>query len=360
MSKALQRIAGWFVGDVGIDLGTTTTLIYARGKGIVSAEPSVVALDRRTNSVIAVGAAAQMMLERTPPEIVASRPVQGGVIADFRTVEQLLAHCMRTAGGPRPRVVVGVPSGVTTVERDAAKTVAEQVGARRAFLVDEPLAAAIGAGLPVDASIGSMIVDIGGGTTEVAVIALGGMVVYHSTRIAGDMLDEAVVQFAQHQYDLLIGAPMAERAKITAGSAHPSGDGRSAVLRGRDLATGLPKAVEVPSGELRAGIAAPVARIVDVVRAALDETPPELLADIMEQGITLVGGGSLLHGLVERLHVETRVPVQLANDPLSCVVRGVGQMVEALTSVRYRQVLEHAQRSGRRRPSMPRSGWRRS
>lgn len=356
MSTVLQRIPGWFGGDLGIDLGTTNTVVYVRGRGIVSAEPSVIALDRRTQAVLAIGNAAQAMIEKTPPDIMAMRPVQGGVVADFRSAERILAHVIRQATGPRPRVVVSVPSGVTDTERHAARIAAEHVGARRAFLIEEPLAAAIGAGLPIAESIGSMIVDIGGGTTEVAIIALGGLIVTHTSRAAGDMIDEAIVQFAQRRYDLLISTRMAERAKLAAGSAYPLDNELTVVLRGRHTVTGLPKAVEVSSVELRAGIAAPVGQIVGLVRAALDETPPELIADIMDLGITLVGGGSLMHGIVQRLEVETKISVRLADDPLGCVARGAGLMVEGLSNPQYRRVLEHTQRDRRSR-LVKRFGW---
>src|SRR5262245_44679407 len=295
------------------------------------------------------------MVGKTPANIIAVRPLKDGVIADFDVVEKMLAYFIkkaheRTMGviSPRPRVVVGVPSGVTQVEMRAARDAALNANAREAFVVEEPMAAAIGAGLPVDEPMGSMIVDIGGGTTEVAVISLGGIVINKSLRTAGDEIDEAVIHFARREYNLLIGERMAEKAKIAAGSAYPLEEEIKVVLRGRDLLTGLPKAVEVSSVELREGIAGPVNNIVQAVRQALEETPPELVADIMEHGITLAGGGSLLHGLDKRIAAETRMPVYIAEDPLSCVARGAGKMVEEIDRNKiYRDILTRAQSTRR-------------
>jgi rod shape-determining protein MreB len=341
---------GAFSRDLGIDLGTANTLVHVRGKGIVISEPSVVAMDRKTKKVYAVGAEAKAMIGKTPAAIVAIRPLKDGVIADFDVVEKMLAYFIkksheRTLGlvPPRPRVVVGVPSGVTEVEKRAAHDAAINANAREAYVVEEPMAAAIGAGLPVEEPIGSMIVDIGGGTTEVAVISLGGIVINHSIRTAGDEIDEAVIQFARREYNLLIGERMAERAKIACGSAYPLDEEIKVVLRGRDLLTGLPKAVEISSVEIREGIAGPVNTIVQEVRAALEETPPELVADILEHGITLAGGGSLLHGLDRRIAAETRMPVYIGEDPLSCVARGAGKMVENFDNPSYRRILTQTQ-----------------
>lgn len=349
MANPFTSLMGAFSRDLGIDLGTANTLVYARGKGIIISEPSVVAMDRRTKRVQAVGAEAKAMVGKTPSSIVAVRPLKDGVIADFDVVEKMLKYFIDKAASPRPRVVVGVPSGVTEVEKRAAKDAAENAGARQAFVVEEPMAAAIGAGLPVEEPIGSMIVDIGGGTTEVAVISLGGIVVNHSLRIAGDEIDEAVIHFARREYNLLIGERMAEKAKIAAGSAYPLDEEITVVLRGRDLLTGLPKAVEVSSVELRDGMSGPVSSIVEQVRAALEETPPELVADIMEHGIMLAGGGALLHGLAQRIGAETKMPVHIADDPLSCVARGAGRMVEEFSNTKYRQILERSQNNGRLR-----------
>lgn len=345
MPNPFNAVMGLFSRDLGIDLGTANTLVYARGKGIIISEPSVVAIDRRTRETKAVGAEAKAMVGKTPGSIIAVRPLKDGVIADFDVVEKMLHYFIKKANSQRPRVVVGVPSGVTEVEKRAARDAAENAGARRAFVVEEPMAAAIGAGLPVAEPIGSMIVDIGGGTTEVAVISLGGIVVNHSLRIAGDEIDEAVIQFARREYNLLIGERMAEKAKIAAGSAYPLDEEVTVMLRGRDLLTGLPKAVEVSSVELREGIAGPVNSIVEEVRIALEETPPELVSDIMEHGIMLAGGGALLHGLDRRIQAETRMPVHIADDPLSCVARGAGRMVEQFDDPKYRAILEEAGRS---------------
>jgi len=354
LANPLNSLFGTFSRDLGIDLGTANTLVHVRGKGIVISEPSVVAIDKRSKEVKAVGAEAKAMVGKTPANIIAVRPLKDGVIADFDVVEKMLAYFIkkaheRTMGiiSPRPRVVIGVPSGVTQVEMRAARDAALNANAREAFVVEEPMAAAIGAGLPVDEPMGSMIVDIGGGTTEVAVISLGGIVINHSIRTAGDEIDEAIMQYARREYNLLIGERMAEKVKIAAGSAYPLDDEIMVVLRGRDLLTGLPKAVEVSSVELREGIAGPVNTIVAEVRAALEETPPELVADIMEHGIMLAGGGALLHGLDRRIAAETRMPVHIAEDPLSCVARGAGKMVEEFQNPIYRDILTSTQRARR-------------
>ncbi len=352
----LNSIFGAFSRDLGIDLGTANTLVHVRGKGIVISEPSVVAIDRKSKQVHAVGAEAKAMVGKTPANIIAVRPLKDGVIADFDVVEKMLAYFIKKAHSrafplvdPRPRVVVGVPSGVTEVEKRAARDATLNAKARDAYVVEEPMAAAIGAGLPVEEPMGSMIVDIGGGTTEVAVISLGGIVINHSIRTAGDEIDEAIIQFARREYNLLIGERMAEKAKIAAGSAYPLDEEIKVVLRGRDLLTGLPKAVEVSSVEIREGIAGPINAIVQEVRGALEETPPELVADIMEHGITLAGGGSLLHGLDRRIAAETRMPVYVAEDPLSCVARGAGKMVENFENKIYQDILTRTQNTRRAR-----------
>ena len=335
MRHPLGWLFGLFSSDLGIDLGTANTLVYVRGKGIVIAEPSVVAIDTKTRRAQAVGAEAKAMIGKTPANIVAIRPLKDGVIADFDTVEMMLHYFIKKVHlqkviAPHPRVVIGIPSGVTEVEKRAAKDAALSAGAREAYTIEEPMAAAIGAGLPVNEPTGSLIVDIGGGTTEVAVISLGGIVVNHSLRVAGDEIDDAIVQYARRDHNLVIGERTAENAKIAAGSAYPLEEERRVTLRGRDLLTGLPKALEVSSVELRDAIAGPVNTIVDTIKRAIEETPPELLADIMEQGITLAGGGALLLGLERRLQTELRLPVSLAEDPLTCVARGTGRVVEAL------------------------------
>lgn len=335
MIRPLSALFGLFSRDLGIDLGTANTLVYVRGKGIVISEPSVVAVDKRTRRALAVGVEAKAMVGKTPETIVAVRPLKDGVIADFDIVEMMLHYFIRKVHAqqlitPHPRVVIGVPSGVTEVEKRAAKDAALSAGAREAYTIEEPMAAAIGVGLPINEPVGSIIVDIGGGTTEVAVISLGGIVVNRSLRVAGDEIDEAIMQYARRDHDLIIGERTAENAKIAAGSAYPLEEERRVVLRGRDLITGLPKSVEVSSVELREAIAGPVNQIVEAVKTCVEETPPELIADIMERGIVLAGGGALLLGLDKRLQAELRMPVYLADDPLTCVARGAGRVAEAL------------------------------
>jgi len=341
LARPWDGMLGVFSRDLGIDLGTANTLVHVRGKGVVISEPSVVAIDRKTRQRIAVGAEAKAMVGKTPGNIIAIRPMKDGVIADFDIVQMMLEYFIKKVhrGGfsSAPTVVVGIPSGVTEVEKRAAHDAAIQAGARAAYPIEEPMAAAIGAGLPVQESVGSMVVDIGGGTTEVAVISLGGIVINHSIRTAGDEIDEAVMQYARREHNLLIGERMAEAAKIAAGSAAPLEEEIRVVLRGRDLLTGLPKSVEVSSVELREAMAGPINSIIEVVKQSLEETPPELVADIMENGITLAGGGALLKGMDRRLQQETRMPVHVADDPLSCVVRGTGRIVEDLPS--YRKIL---------------------
>jgi len=349
MPNPISAFMGLFSRDLGIDLGTATTLVYVRGRGIVIGEPSVVAIERKSKSVLAVGESAKAMVGKTPANIVAIRPLKDGVIADFDVVEKMLHYFIARAHErvrgifrPSPRVIVGVPSGVTEVERRAAKDASINAGARESYTIEEPMAAAIGAGLPVSEPTGSMIVDIGGGTTEVAVISLGGIVISRSIRTAGDEIDEATVSFARSAFNLFIGERMAERAKILAGSAFPLEEERRVTLRGRDLLTGLPKEVEVSSVELREGISGPVNRIVEEIRAAIEETPPELLADIMEYGIVLAGGGALLLGLDRRLMHETKIKVRIADDPMTCVARGCGAMVEDFE--RYRSIILASQK----------------
>jgi rod shape-determining protein MreB len=348
----MNSLFGSFSRDLGMDLGTANTLVYLRGKGIVISEPSVVAIDKRTREPLAFGAAAKAMVGKTPGNIIAIRPLKDGVIADFDVVEKMMGYFFREAHkhagstiSGRPRVIVGVPSGVTEVEKRAARDAAMNAGAREAYVIEEPMAAAVGAGLPVTEPTGSMIVDIGGGTTEVAVISLGGIVINHSLRTAGDEIDEAVIAFARREYNLLIGERMAEKAKIAAGSAYPLEEEIKVMLRGRDLLTGLPKAIEISSVELREGISGPVSNIVAEVRAAIEETPPELIADIMEYGITLAGGGSLLRGLDRRIAAETKMPVHIAEDPLSCVARGTGKMIEDFD--KYRDTIKRSQETRR-------------
>ncbi len=335
MFRPLSAFFGLFSRDLGIDLGTANTLVYVRGKGIVISEPSVVAIDTKTRRAITVGIEAKEMIGKTPNSVIAVRPLKDGVIADFDTVEMMLHYFikkvhMQRLMAPHPRVVIGIPSGVTEVEKRAAKDAALSAGAREAYTIEEPMAAAIGAGLPINEPIGSMIVDIGGGTTEVAVISLGGIVVNHSLRVAGDEIDESIVQYARRDHNLVIGERTAENAKMAAGSAYPLEEEVRVTLRGRDLLTGLPKSVEISSVELREAISQPINTIIEVVKTAIEETPPELVADIMEHGVTLAGGGALLLGLDRRLQAELRMPVFRAEDPLTCVARGTGRVAESL------------------------------
>jgi rod shape-determining protein MreB len=346
--KPLTALLGMFSRDIGIDLGTATTLVSVRGQGIVINEPSVVAIDKRSKKPLAIGAEAKEMVGRTPGNIIAIRPLRDGVISDFDITEKMLhyfihkVHERKHLLVPSPRVVVGIPSGVTEVEKRAVHEAALSAGAREAYLVDEPMGAAIGAQLPVSESVGSMIIDIGGGTTEVAVISLGGIVVSRSIRVAGDEMDDEIIQYARQKYNLLIGERMAERVKIAIGSAYPLPEEQTITVRGRNLITGLPDAIEVSSVEIREALSGPVSVIVEAVRATLDETPPELVADLMEQGIAMAGGGSLLQGLPERLSEETHMRVYRAEDPVTCVARGAGEIVADLD--RYHQVLAATQR----------------
>ena len=334
--------------DIGIDLGTANTLVMVRDQGIVINEPSVVAIDRKSRRVLAIGAEAKEMVGRTPANIVAIRPLRDGVISDFDITQKMLEYFIRKANdrmrlAGKPRVVVGIPSGVTEVEKRAVRDASIAAGARDAYLIEEPMAAAIGAGLPVTESMGSMIVDIGGGTTEVAVIALGGIVVSNSIRIAGDEMDEGIIQYARQKYNLFIGERMAETVKMAIGSAYPLDREETRVLRGRNLITGLPQQVEVSSVEIREALSGPVNAIVEVVRDTLDDTPPEPIADLLEHGIALAGGGALLRGLAQRLADETKMHVYVADDPLACVAKGAGAVLENLDA--YSKVLASTQRA---------------
>jgi rod shape-determining protein MreB and related proteins len=327
-----------FAPDIAIDLGTANTLVFVKGWGLVLSEPSVVAIDAKTEKVLAVGAEAKNMIGRTPAHIVATQPLRDGVISDFEVTEKMLAYFIHAVGSKRsvlrylirPRVVVCVPSGVTGVELRAVKEAAESAGARKAYTIEEPLAAAIGADLPVNEPEGSMIVDIGGGTSEVAVISLGGIVAKTSVRIAGNQMDNAIGVYIQKTYLMAIGTQTAEQLKIELGSAFRLEEEESAEIRGRDLVTGLPKTVVITSEEIREAISVPVSAIVEAVTDTLDHTPPELAADIMDRGMVLAGGGALLEGLDQRLRLETGVPVQIAEDPLTCVAVGSGRYLEEI------------------------------
>ena len=331
-----RSLFGLLSRDIGIDLGTANTLVLVRGQGIVIQEPSVVAIEKRTKKVLAIGAEAKEMVGRTPSNIVAIRPLREGVISDFDVTEKMLQYFISKAQQQsrflfsHPRVVVGIPSGATEVEKRAVHDAALSAGAREAFLVEEPMAAAIGAGLPITDSLGSMIVDIGGGTTEVAVISLGGIVVSRSIRIAGDEMDEEIIRYARQKYNLFIGERMAERTKIAIGSAYPLPEEKTSTIRGRNLITGLPEAIEVSSVEVREALSGPINVIIEAIRSAIDETPPELVSDLMEQGIALAGGSSQLQGMTERLSEETKMRVWSAEDPVTCVVRGTGKILENL------------------------------
>jgi rod shape-determining protein MreB and related proteins len=331
-----EALWGLVSRDIGIDLGTANTLIHVRGRGIVISEPSVVAKDTRTGKILAVGAEAKRMVGRTPENIVAIRPLKDGVISDFDMTEYMLTHFIHKvhergiALFPRPRVIIGIPSGVTEVEKRAVQETAINAGARWARLVEEPMAAAIGAGLPVEEPSGSMIVDIGGGTTEVAVTSLGGIVVARSIRIGGDEMDQDIVSYARREFNLLMGERTAEDIKIAIGSAYPLDEEVSTFFRGRDLLTGLPRSIEVTSAQIREAIDPSVQQIVDSVKDTIEETPPELVADIMDQGIYLAGGGALLRGLDTRISEATQMAVHIADDPLTCVARGTGKVLDDL------------------------------
>ena len=332
--------------DMAVDLGTANTLVYVRGRGIVLSEPSLVAIDARSGEVHAVGVEAKRMLGRTPGTIQAIRPLKDGVIADFDVTEEMLRHFIQKVHQSRfahPRVVVCVPSGVTGVEKRAVEEACLSAGARQAYLIEEPMAAAIGSGLPIGEPTGSMIVDIGGGTSEVAVISLGGIVVAKSIRIGGDELDEAIINYAKREYKLLIGQQTAEELKLEIGSAHEMREEVQAEIRGRDLVSGLPKTVVLTSEEIRAAIEEPMSQIIGAIKETLDSTPPELASDIMDRGIMLAGGGSLLHGLADRLREETQMPVHLAESPLTCVAVGSGRSLEEF------EVIHRTNRGARKR-----------
>ena len=321
---------------MGIDLGTANTLVHVKGKGIVLREPSVVAIERDTGDVLAVGDEAKKMIGRTPGNIVAIRPMKDGVIADFDVTQNMLKYfirkAMNTKAFVRPRVVVGVPSGVTEVEKRAVIDAAQQAGAREAYLIEEPMAAAIGAGLPVEEATGNMVVDIGGGTTEIAVISLGGIVTSRSIRIGGDEMDSSIVQYIKKLYNLMIGERTAEEIKIKIGTATvvTSKTEKDLEIRGRDLVSGLPKNLTIKSSEIREALADPVDKIVNAVKTTLERTPPELAADIMDHGIMMTGGGALLANIDKLISKETGMPVLIADDPLSCVGEGTGRSLEDL------------------------------
>ncbi len=329
-----------FSKDIGIDLGTANTLVYVKGKGIVINEPSVVAVNQRTKQILAIGSEAQRMVGRTPPHIVATRPLVDGVISDFEVTEQMLryfidkVHAQTYSFLRRPRVVIGIPSGVTEVEKRAVQDAALNAGASEAFLIEEPMAAAIGARLPVQDSQGSMIVDIGGGTAEIAVISLGGIVISKSIRVAGDEMNENIIQYARENFNLLIGVRTAEDVKIRVGSAYPLDEPMHAQMRGRDLVTGLPKEVTISDQQVREALLHSLRIIVNNIKNVVEEVPPEIISDIMTKGIILAGGGALLRNLDKLVHEATAMPITIAEDPLTCVVRGTGVVVEDLETLK--------------------------
>jgi rod shape-determining protein MreB len=337
----LNALIGLFSNDLAIDLGTANTLVYVKGKGIVSSEPSVVAVkkdEKGNKKVLAVGSEAKKMLGRTPGNIEAIRPMKNGVIADFEITEEMLYHFIIKAHNRksfvRPRIVICVPSGITPVERRAVRESAISAGAREVYLIEEPMAAAIGANLPITEASGNMIVDIGGGTTEVAVISLSGIVYSSSVRVAGDKMDEAIVQYVKRHYNLLIGERSAELIKIMIGSAYPSKEAKVVEVKGRDLVTGIPKTIEINSEEIRESISEPINAIIEAIRIALERTPPELAADIVDKGIVLSGGGALLKDLDLLVREVTSLPVTVAEDPLTTVVVGSGRVLDDINLLR--------------------------
>jgi len=345
-------LMGLFSLDIGIDLGTANTLVNVRGKGIVINEPSWVAIEKRTRRPLAIGLQAKEMVGRTPANVVAVRPLRDGVISEFEITQAMLgyfigkAHQQSVVPMPRPRVVVGIPSGATEVEKRAVYDAAMSAGARETYLIEEPRAAALGAGLPVAEVQGSMVVDIGGGTTEVAIISMGGIVVSRSLRVAGDEMDQDIIQYIRNKYNLFIGERMAELVKIQIGSAYPLPEEKTMSVRGRNLVSGLPETLEISSVEIREAISGSVQVIVDTIKDAIDEAPPEIVADLIETGVCLAGGGAQLHGLAERLSDELHLRVWVAEDPMTCVARGAGMILEDLD--KYSDFLVGLDRTGSR------------
>ena len=336
LKKAVNYILGLFSNDMGIDLGTATTLVYVKGEGVVLCEPSVVAIEQGTSHVLAVGEEAKRMLGRTPGNIVAIRPMKDGVIADFEITEAMLRYFIKKVHKRkvlvRPRIIIAIPSGITEVEKRAVKDSAERAGAREVFLIEEPIAAAIGVGLPIQEPIGNMIIDIGGGTTEIAVISLAGIVFSKSIRIGGDEMDEAVIEYLKKTYNLMVGERTAEDIKIKIGSAYPLEEELTLEVKGRDLVTGLPKAVTITSEEIRDALVETLRAILEITKISLERTPPELAADLIEHGIVMAGGGSLLKGLEKLISEETGLPVHIADDPLTAVAQGTGKV---LSEIKY-------------------------
>ena len=336
----LNKLLSYISEDIAIDLGTANSLVYVRGRGIVITEPSVVAVNKKTGQVLAIGEEAKKMVGRTPAHIVASRPLVAGVVSDFEVTEQMLkffidkVHRESFSILPRPRVVVGIPSGVTEVEKKAVEDATRNAGAREVYLIEEPMAAAIGIRLPIQEAAGNMLIDIGGGTSEIAVISLGGIVVSRSLRIAGDKLNEDIINYARDEFNLLLGEKTAEDIKLAIGSAHPLEEKIETTMCGRDIVTGLPKEIIVDDSQIRKALSRSIKTLVNAVKGTIEETPPELVADIMRRGIYLVGGGSLLRGLDKLIAEQTEMPVKLVEDPLTAVVRGAGVVLEDIDSLK--------------------------
>ena len=339
----MSEVLGWFSNDLAIDLGTATTLVYVRGRGIVLNEPSVVAIERKTEKVLAVGTEAKKMLGRTPGNILAIRPMKEGVIADFEMAEKMLRHFITKAHNRstfvRPRIIIGVPSRITQVEQRAVRDSAELAGAREVYLIEEPVAAAIGAGLPITEPSGNMVVDIGGGTTDIAVLSLGGIVYSESVKVAGDRMDDAIMSYVKKKYNLLIGDHMAERIKVEIGSAYPFEEKKTIMAKGRDLISGIPRTLVLDDSEVREALYEPISTIVNAIKVALENTPPELAGDIIDCGIVLTGGGSMLWGMDTRLREETGLPIVTVDDPLTSVVLGVGKILDELDLLRKVSVM---------------------
>ncbi|MEW5758403.1 MAG: rod shape-determining protein [Candidatus Omnitrophota bacterium] len=337
-NTVINYVGGLFSNDMGIDLGTATTLVYVKGQGVVLCEPSVVAIKKGTSQVLAVGAEAKRMLGRTPGDIVAIRPMKDGVIADFEITEAMLRHFIKKVHNRkvlvRPRMVIAIPSGITEVEKRAVEDSAERAGVREIFLVEEPVAAAIGVGLPIQEPIGNMIIDIGGGTTEIAVISLAGIVFSKSIRIAGDEMDVAIIEYLKKAYNLMVGERTAEDIKMKIGSAYPLEERLTLEVKGRDLIAGLPKTITITSDEIREALSEPVKAIVDAAKIVLERTPPELAADLIEHGIVMAGGGSLLRGLDKLISEETGLPVHVADDPTRAVALGTGAVLNEIHYLR--------------------------
>ncbi len=334
----IQTMLGWFSVDLAIDLGTANTLVYLKGKGIVVNEPSVVAMEKKSGKIVAFGSEAKRMLGRTPGNIVAIRPMRDGVIADFEVAEKMLSYFISKAHDRtafiRPRVIICVPSRITQVEQRAVRDSAELAGAREVYLIEEPIAAAIGAGLPISEPFGSMVVDIGGGTTDIAVISLAGTVYSESVKVAGDRMDDAIVSYLKRKHNLLIGDHMAEQIKLSIGSAYPLEERKTFTVKGRDLVSGIPRTLIVDDTEVREALSEPISAIVNAIRVALENTPPELAGDIIDRGIVLAGGGAMVRGMDIRLREETNLPIITVDDPLTTVVMGTGKALEQLDLLR--------------------------